>query len=48
MLTLGVAIVLLAILMIYCGIESKSLRHTLIGQSVDAGSGGLLKTAGAG
>lgn len=41
--TFGLAIVLFAVLMIYCGVKGKSLRHALIGQAVDTPSGSLLK-----
>lgn len=42
--TFGLAIVLFAVLMIYCGVKGKSLKHALIGQAVDntATSGSLL------
>jgi hypothetical protein len=40
--TFALGLVFLAFLMLYCGIKSKSLRHALIGQSVDTTSKGLL------
>jgi len=41
--TFGLAIVLFAVLMIYCGVKGKSLRHALVGRAVDSSSGSLLK-----
>lgn len=42
MTTLGLGIVFLALLMIYCGVKGKSLRSALLGHSVDSQSGSLL------
>lgn len=40
--TFALAIVLFAVLMIYCGVKGKSLRHALVGRAVDTRSGALL------
>ena len=40
--TLALAIVFVALLMIYCGVKGKSLRSALLGRGVDAKSGSLL------
>lgn len=40
--TFALAIVLLATLMIYCGVKGKSLQHALAGRAVAGGSGSLL------
>ncbi len=42
MTTFGLALVFLALLMLYCGVKGKSLRAALLGHSVDGGSGSLL------
>lgn len=40
--TFALAIVFLALLMIYCGVKGKSLQHALTGRAVAGGSGSLL------
>lgn len=40
--TVALAIVLFATLMIYCGVKGKSLKHALVGRSTQAASGSLL------
>ena len=40
--TLGVAVLLLGLLMIYVGIKGKSLKNALIGKSVLAPSGSVI------
>lgn len=40
--TLGLAIVFVALLMIYCGVKGKSFKSALIGKSELAPSGSLL------
>lgn len=37
--TLAVTVILLAILMMYCGIKGRSLKHALIGKAVAGGTG---------
>lgn len=37
--TFALAIVFLAVLMIYCGVKGRSLRHALTGRSVLGGEG---------
>lgn len=40
--TFALAVCMFAILMLYCGVKGKSLRHALVGRAVDAPSKGLL------
>ena len=37
--TLPIAVILLAILMMFCGIKGRSLKHALTGKSVLGGAG---------
>ena len=37
--TLAIALVLFAVLMIYCGIKGRSLQHAVTGRSVLGGQG---------
>lgn len=39
--SLALAIILFAVLMIYCGVKGRSLRHALVGKSVAGGAGSL-------
>lgn len=41
--TFAFAVILLGVLLLYCGIYGKSLRHALTGRSVEAQSGSLLQ-----
>jgi hypothetical protein len=41
--TLALAIVFLALLMLYCGLKGKSLKNALTGKSVLGGSGAVTK-----
>lgn len=43
--TVALAVILLATLMIYCGVKGKSLRSALLGHAVETSSGSLLKQA---
>ncbi len=40
--TLSLAVILFALLLIYCGVKGKSLRHALMGRAVQSSSGALL------
>ena len=40
--TVALAIIFLALLMMYCGIKGRSLRHALTGQSVLGGQGSVI------
>ena len=40
--TFALALCLFALLMLYCGLKGKSLRHALVGRAVAGGSGSLL------
>lgn len=39
--TLALALVFVAVLMIYCGVKGKSLQHALTGKSVLGSSGSI-------
>lgn len=42
MTTFALALILFALLLMYCGIKGKSLRRALVGRAVDTSSGKLL------
>lgn len=44
--TLSLALILFALLMIYCAVKGKSLRHALTGHAVAGGQGSVLQGAG--
>lgn len=48
MTTLGLGLVFLAILMIYCGVKGKSLSAAVVGHAVDTTSGSLISGSGGG
>jgi hypothetical protein len=41
--TVALAIIFLALLMMYCGIKGRSLKHALTGRSVLGGTGAALQ-----
>lgn len=40
--TFALAVILFGMLLLYCGIKGKSLRHAIVGKSVDTSSGSLI------
>lgn len=42
--TIAIAIILFALLMIYCGVKGKSLRSALLGHAADSSSGSLIQS----
>lgn len=43
--TLALAVVFVALLMIYCGVKGRSFKHALIGKSVLGGDGSIIADA---
>lgn len=40
--TFALALVFAGLLLMYCGIKGRSLRHAIVGRSVAGGSGSLI------
>lgn len=48
MTTFALALILFGLLMIYCGVKSKSLRSALVGHAVDTSTGSLFGSSSSG
>jgi len=43
--TVALAVTFLAILMIYAGVKGRSLRHLIVGQSIEGGTGSIVQAS---